>query len=356
MPKKRIGYIDIAKCIAIIFIVVGHCGLVFSHAQFAGGQPDVVTRFAFSFHLPVFFLVSGYFFPMTRDFSAGFLKKDARALLLPYALTCVLIIIACTLTAHLRGLGAQDEFTRWTVASFWGAGSVSSVALLPAERIGGIWFLLAMFWAHLLIVSTSKLPEWSRFVILCIAASGAVLSARYVWLPWSIQTGAGCAIYLYSGMLARKYDIFKRGAIAPALLFVFAIVWIVEVVLGGRASVAMCYYPLGAFDLVAGIVAAILVVLASREIDDRFQSASRFMQWVGRNTLPIFCLHIMEDNVLNWGLIGQNISVLLGASPFTWIVVIVLRLALIAALVGLAYVLPVIRNVYFPQLRKRIQG
>lgn len=352
MPKKRIGYIDIAKCIAIVFIVVGHCGLVFSHAQFVGGQPSTVTRFAFSFHLPVFFLVSGYFFPMTRGLTREFVKKDARALLLPYALTCALIVVVCTCTAHLRGLGMQAEFSRWTIASIWGAGSVSPVALVPAERIGGIWFLLAMFWAHLLITSTAKLPEWSRFVVMCIAAAGAVLSARYFWLPFSIQTGFGCAIYLYAGMLARKYDIFKRGAIGPLLIVLFTIVWIVEIIFGGQASVAMCFYPLGAYDLIAGIVAAILVVLASREIDERTQQPSRFMQWVGRNTLPIFCLHIMEDNVLNWGMIGQNLSVLMGGSSLTWVVVIVLRLGLIAGLVGLAYVIPGMRNVYFPQLRK----
>lgn len=36
---KRIGYIDIAKGIAFIFIVVGHVGLVFSSDAVQGGMP-----------------------------------------------------------------------------------------------------------------------------------------------------------------------------------------------------------------------------------------------------------------------------------------------------------------------------
>lgn len=47
---KRIGYIDIAKGIAFIFIVVGHVGLVFSSDAVQGGMPPP-TR-AIRVHLP----------------------------------------------------------------------------------------------------------------------------------------------------------------------------------------------------------------------------------------------------------------------------------------------------------------
>jgi len=49
--KKRILYFDIAKGIAILAVIIGHLG----------GLPDILGRFIFSFHMPLFFLISGYF-------------------------------------------------------------------------------------------------------------------------------------------------------------------------------------------------------------------------------------------------------------------------------------------------------
>lgn len=54
MKKQRIEYFDAAKGIAIIAVIVGHMGLI------ARGM-TLTEKFIFSFHMPIFFLISGYF-------------------------------------------------------------------------------------------------------------------------------------------------------------------------------------------------------------------------------------------------------------------------------------------------------
>ena len=49
MEKERINYFDITKGIAIICIVIGHLSIT------------QVNSVVFTFHVPIFFLVSGYF-------------------------------------------------------------------------------------------------------------------------------------------------------------------------------------------------------------------------------------------------------------------------------------------------------
>ncbi|WP_278969986.1 acyltransferase family protein [Megasphaera elsdenii] len=47
---NRVGWIDVAKGIAIVLVIIGHT------VQFGGGT----RNFIFSFHMPLFFLLSGF--------------------------------------------------------------------------------------------------------------------------------------------------------------------------------------------------------------------------------------------------------------------------------------------------------
>lgn len=52
--------------------------------------PELVSDFIFVWHMPLFFIISGYFYK--PHLIAHYVKKNARQFLLPYAFTCVLII------------------------------------------------------------------------------------------------------------------------------------------------------------------------------------------------------------------------------------------------------------------------
>ena len=354
MSKTRIGYIDIAKCIAIVFIIIGHVGLVFPANDMQGGMPATMVKIAFTFHLPLFFIASGYFFPENRKFSLDFMKKDAKTLLLPYLITSILIIGGCTIRDIILGRDYILSFVSWSKAALWGAGSLSDVAIWPdVMRIGGIWFLLAMFWAHILIVSTYRLNEWIRLFVLAMCTVIAAVSGTYIWLPLSIQSGLGCALFLYIGMLARKYNVFEKGGTPIIVLCLCVVAWVYVVIFGGEMSLAMQIYPLGVIDVLGGVAATVVVMYFSRLIDQHIAPVSRFMQWIGRNTLVIFCMHIVEDNVLVWKEIGRYFSDLFGGFSGTWIVVLVMRFIVDAILVAIMYFIPGVKKVYFPQLRKK---
>ena len=52
--SKRINYIDLAKGIAILCVIIGH---TFS----AYDQGNILVQFIYSFHMPLFFILSGWF-------------------------------------------------------------------------------------------------------------------------------------------------------------------------------------------------------------------------------------------------------------------------------------------------------
>lgn len=60
--STRLQYIDIAKGIAMICIILGHLG----NAS--------INRIVFTFHVPIFFFITGYFTNKKRDLN-GFIDK-----------------------------------------------------------------------------------------------------------------------------------------------------------------------------------------------------------------------------------------------------------------------------------------
>ena len=74
---QRIEYIDFMKGIAIFLVVLGHV------YQFCFKDTGQVFQFIYIFHMPFFFLLSGYFAQRTRV-NVDFFKKKTISLLFPF--------------------------------------------------------------------------------------------------------------------------------------------------------------------------------------------------------------------------------------------------------------------------------
>lgn len=68
---KRIDWIDVAKGVGIFLMVMGHTSM-----------PDAVNRWIYSFHMPLFFLLSGLVFNPDKYHNGGgiFYRKSKRCL------------------------------------------------------------------------------------------------------------------------------------------------------------------------------------------------------------------------------------------------------------------------------------
>lgn len=136
--KQRLDYMDVVKGFTILLVILGHSSI-----------PDLLHRFIFSFHMPIFFLISGYFFNVKPLYEL--ISRRGKQLLRPYVLTCLAIILLSSIMCliGLNHIGLLGNLKMWLFASFYGAGN--DVKIFGIRRIGAIWFLLAMFWASLTV-------------------------------------------------------------------------------------------------------------------------------------------------------------------------------------------------------------
>ena len=184
--QTRIRFIDIARGISIFAIIIGHLG-VWS-----------IIRVVFTFHVPIFFLITGYF--MKLEPTVDFIRNKIRTLVVPYAVTCAVIIVCAGIYSFLVGDNVVAVMLDWLYAAFYGAGD-SYTEPFKIKAIGAIWFLWATFWGSLILQLSLKWKVHIRILwILALFTVGYMTAHRLFWFPLSIQAGC-CASIVYSARL-----------------------------------------------------------------------------------------------------------------------------------------------------------
>jgi len=114
METKRLEYIDALKGFAIFLVILGHTIIL-------GHNGNFIYSIIYSFHMPLFFIISGFFFKSSLKLKPkDFLLKKSFQLLYPWALWCIIVCIYPCLKFHWLEnfnfllLGAL-VFNRW----FW---------------------------------------------------------------------------------------------------------------------------------------------------------------------------------------------------------------------------------------------
>lgn len=125
--EKRVEYVDIAKGIGIILVVMGH-------NDFALISP-FAHKLIYSFHMPMFFLMSGMFFKPDLPFW-NFLQNRFRKLLKPFLFMILFIYVTSISFSKVSIL----EASRRLLKSLYGNGHYLDWVQL--------WFL-----PHLFVVS-----------------------------------------------------------------------------------------------------------------------------------------------------------------------------------------------------------
>lgn len=131
MGAKRDITFDLMKGIAILAMLCGHCII-----------PNVMHSFIYIWHMPLFFVVSGYFYhPKSRT---KCLKSSSFGLLVPYFITCG-VALGVSLVLSMDN-SQKIFFGTLGVSSEW----FGSNAMVGYGGNGPLWFLMALFWCRII--------------------------------------------------------------------------------------------------------------------------------------------------------------------------------------------------------------
>lgn len=289
---NRVKYIDIARGIAMLCIVLGHLG----NSQ--------INRFVFTFHVPIFFFITGYF---TNDKLKimDFIKDKAKTLLVPYVCTCIVIIFLSGLEYFLfYGVdAAKNAMLNWTYASVYGAGDTYTDPFY-IKAIGAIWFLLATFWGSIFLRYILNLKTGTRILVVLLLFYAGYWSRKLFWFPLSIQAGFCATLFMYLGHLLQDIkEILKKLTIeAKAVLSILALaVWFSFIKDFQSFWLVHCDIGRGIIDIIGCICGCYIVMLVSKYIEKHVFYIANGLSFLGKYSLFMLCIHMIEMATLPWG-------------------------------------------------------
>ncbi|MGR0220210.1 acyltransferase family protein [Agromyces sp. ZXT2-6] len=253
-PRARSVALDVVRAVGLVAVVLGH---VWAN--------ELVRPLLFSWHVPVFFVISGYLWREGRPLGEE-VRRRTRSLLVPYVLWLAIVTAAwAAFTALVVSMRLPDPVA----------------LILGGSRIGGqyaaFWFVTALVAAVVAMRALSAVRPWLPAVVGVLAIAVATVQPDVVrWIPWSVGVGVMALLFLAVGDGLRRV---RHRVPAPLVLGVVLVV--AGLVLAGSGVVAPV--DLKAADVgtpIAGVAVAVAISCGLIFVAESL--AHRVPEWAGR--------------------------------------------------------------------------
>lgn len=265
---SRICWIDVAKGITIILMVLGHSSL-----------PSIISRFIWAFHMPLFFLASGGVTNCDKYTFLDFLCRRIKTLVLPFGIYSIILCVILAIDAR-----SCDIFFD-VLKNGWGGYA--------------LWFIPVLFVASIIVKGVyligSRIAIWLlTIMLLCIAGT---LDYFKILLPWNIS-----AVFFASFLIIMGSEL---KCIYPKLERTNTIVFYMAIFLTLGIShywrLDMCsneVLPIVPITI-AALSGSLVVAILSVWIVKRIHLVSTILQHIGRETFVIVAFSQVVIILLN---------------------------------------------------------
>ena len=274
---RRLDWVDAAKGISIILVVMMHSAYGVGEATGEAGYLHYVIAWATPFRMPEFFLISGLFLSLVigRDW-LRFTDRRAVHYLYFYALWAVLQI------AFKVGLGGGDPM-----------GALGLLALSAIEPYGVLWFIymLAVFSLATKLCHELRAPHWGVVAMAALMQMSPVHTGSTV-----VDMFAEYFVYFYGGYAFAPvvFRVVERAehhvALAAAALAAYALVNGILVFTGGfemhPVHAELGFAALPGLHLVLAFTGSIALCVASALLM-RLNWMS-WLRWLGAHSIVIY--------------------------------------------------------------------
>ena len=281
MVKERIEWIDVSKGMGILLVIIGHC-------VYFG---KFVHNWIFSFHMPLFFILSGLFFQ--KNTLQNFFFKKTKQLIFPYIIFCIIGIIITLIIPQWRYI----TFTEILKDIYLGYPN--------SINISSIWFLICLFIAMLLlnlilhILKKNALIGYSVlfFIILYGFILGRFPKILSIFplkrMPFDSDSACVALLFPWIGyqfkeQILKIIELFNDKSLLQKwmLIIISLTISITLVLLNGRVNLHGITFNNELFYITESIIGFIFVIFLSQILVLQ-KVLANFLKWFGTNSLKI---------------------------------------------------------------------
>lgn len=277
---NRIPYIDVFRGLLMLLVVLGHS---------IGNTDDIMNKVILSFHMPAFFMLSGMcFHPKTSNYnSLLLLKKKSKGLLWPYITFSLISVLLYWLllagTSKDKGVTVAETL----IGILWNDGQYGTIVT------GGFWFIYDLIWITIIHVLAKNINRNIQIALATISFVSLYLyKADFYFSVEIMRISAGYMFFLLGDLLVankaeEKIEKMIRGGGGDLLLsIIFMAITIVTCLNNDSILMYANRYGCILLFLLSSLCGSASIYLLSRYI-----ATNDFIEFVGRNTIPILQMH-----------------------------------------------------------------
>lgn len=291
--KQRINYMDILKGLAIIAVVMGHCGAIGS-------------QIIYLFHIPLFFFISGYFYKeIYSNSSFDLFGKRIKTLYLPFIKYEIIFLLIHNIFYRIGfyNLNANVAVKAYTISDI--IKNIIHILMFDGTELllSPFWFISALFIVTMIfcliscIVNKFKYKKYIQgLIILILFLLGNYLTKTSINIKGSqfgqeiFNVSFVALSFFYTGFLYKKIElkIPMNIIIAITAYIVLYVSSKNNLVIDMRVN----YYPNIFMLLVNSILGIYLMIYISKQLE-KMKFEFKLLKYIGRNTLIIMALHLI---------------------------------------------------------------
>ena len=303
---EHYSFIDNAKAIGMVLVVLGH----------SRGLPDYLVQLIFSFHVPLFFFISGFLIKPEKLETSVYrnIRKVLQTLAIPYLLFFLLAFVYWLLTRNIGAKALLSAGQAWhaPIAGLF-TGLESDLYVDPP-----LWFFPCLILTSITYHASRKFLNLTAATCLFTALAFIIAllwDESFYRLPLGLDTmWIALSFYALGQYVREKNFLSDISDIKPGILFFIfllaAALLISAQLLTGRVDLATMLFG----SSPALYLPAALLGIAATFAVSALLPRSRISRWISNNTLIIFPVHFIFLSLIR----GLMISLHLIASDYTY--------------------------------------
>lgn len=269
----RIDFIDLAKGIAIILIVMGHCGI----------QSDEIVPGLSVVALPLFFCVSGLFIRVP-NYYGQFIINKINKLIVPFMFFYVISYVPFYLL-------------KWFYPDLLITQARGILDIVDNRQFfnGPIWFLLCLFWCYLIFAAVAIMIKSDILRIAVVGVIGTIgyqLGQFSIYVPLFLDVALTSLPFFCFGYYLKKTSLLYPNKYDKYNIFIFTLFYGLAVAVSSLSDFRLAFHYNGFSGALPGYFVAVTSVLAILFLC-KMIGRLPIVSYAGRYSIVILCVHHM---------------------------------------------------------------
>lgn len=279
----HLEWVDVLKGLGILTVVWGHSG---SQNAF----------YMFWFHMPLFFLISGYLYRFKPQRTGlAYVQRKAKHLLVPYMFYLVLITLMMFSVSIWKGQPTGQFFSDNWVALLLGGSLLEGV-------YATFWFITCLFFVQISYDYLCRKVPSTLFkgLILLGCYLLAYGESRYfpeIFFPWNLDVGVYALVFYGLGSFLRQHKLLEQQnrrcilfGLSLVILLGFIYLYSQKILDYGLDMKHRQYYYFGTSLILPLVISSLLVLLSM--ILSKWHRFKKLFTLLGRSAMVIMYLHL----------------------------------------------------------------